>query len=157
MTKNYASISLVLLTLFLSSCKLPLNLNYPRYGSYNPAYCNADPNKQCLTIDLGKLDDPTQYRVVMTTHEYPDNAPPFAGATEIIPLSEDYTFQKPIPNAQRDPFLLQPNQYNVTVELTAIKVKPASPLYFYLIKVSGSGFVPSGEPHITAIAEPYKK
>jgi hypothetical protein len=157
MSRIFSAIGLIFIALFLSSCEFKFNQTFPPYGGFNPGYCDADPNKQCLRINLGKLDDPTQYRVVMTTHEYPDNAPPFAGATEIIPLNEDYTFQKPIPNAQRDPFLLQPNQYNVTVELTAIKVKPASPLYFYLVKVSGSGFVPSGEPHITAIAEPYKK
>jgi hypothetical protein len=142
--------------LLLSSCEFGPDGPYPPYGTYLPGYCTTDPNKQCLTVDLGKLDDPTQYRVVMTTHEYPDNAPPFAGATQIIPLTEDYTFYKPIPNAQRDPLLLQPNQFNVVIELKAIKVKPASPLYFYLVQVSGNGFVPSGKLHITAIAEPYK-
>jgi hypothetical protein len=144
---------MLLLSLLFSSCEYG---TFPPYGSFLASYCDSNPNTQCLTINLGKLEQPSQYRVVMTTQEYPDNAPPFAGAINIVPLLQDYEFLKPSLNAQRDPLILQPNQYNVVLELKAITVKPVAPLYFYLVKVSGTGFVLSGQPHITAYAEPYK-
>jgi hypothetical protein len=157
MQKKILLLCAPLFSLLLGSCEfLCSECGYPQYGTFNASYCDNNPNTQCLRVDLGKLDQPSQYRVVMTTQEYPDSAPPYAGATNIAPLSQDYEFLKPSPNAQRDPLLIQPSQFNVVLELKAIKVKPAAPLYFYLVKVSGSGFVPAGQPHITAYAEPYK-
>jgi hypothetical protein len=146
-----------LLSLLLGGCQfLCIECTYPPYGTFLASYCYPNIDTQCLTVDLGKLEQPSQYRVVMTTQEYPDNAPPYAGATNIVPLSQDYEFLKPSLNAQRDPLIIQPNQFNVVLEIKAIKVKPVAPLYFYLVKVSGSGFVPAGQAHITAYAEPYK-
>ncbi len=155
MLKKFSCVCIVLLSTLFISCE---DNTFPPYGVSNNSECPTPsiPKKHCLTVNFGFLENPSQYRVVMTTHEYPDTAPPFAGATEIIPLNEDYTFHTPIPNAQRDPFLLQPTKFSVRVELTAIKVKPASSLYFYLIQVSGSSFIPSGQPHITTIAEPFR-
>jgi hypothetical protein len=157
MQNKFMLMFLPLLSLLLGGCQfLCIECSYPPYGSFLAGYCDSNPNTQCLRVDLGKLEQPSQYRVVVTTQEYPDNAPPYAGATNIVPLLQDYEFLKPSPNAQRDPLLIQPDQYNVVLELKAIKVKPAAPLYFYLVKVSGNGFIPSGQAHITAYAEPYK-
>jgi hypothetical protein len=157
MLKKFVFMCLPLITLLLSGCQfLCIECTYPQYGTFNASYCDSNPNTQCLTVNLGKLDQPSQFRVVVTTQEYPDNAPPYAGATNIVPLSQDFEFLKPSLNAQRDPLIIQPNQFNVVLELKAIKVKPVAPLYFYLVKVSGSGFVPAGQAHITAYAEPYK-
>lgn len=157
MGKNLCKLIIcVCMALTITSCEFGPDGPYPLYGAFDPSYCDTDPNRQCLTVYFGKLDDPSRYRVVMTTAEYPDNAPPYAGANQIIPLSQDYTFYKPLPNAQRDPLLLQPTKFSVTIELKANKVKPASLLYFYLIQVSGSGYIPSGKPRISGIAEPYK-
>lgn len=144
---------LVCIVFGMTGCEWP-GLAYLEYGKTQNSYCTTEPNEQCLTIYLGKLDNPSQYRVVMTTNEYSDTAPPYTGSTQIIPLSGDYTFVKPTTNSQRDPIILQPNQFNTSVVVIATKVKPASPLYFYLIQVSGNGYIPSGKPHITVIAEP---
>lgn len=141
----------IALSLCLFGCE---DQTYPFYGTFLNVACDAKPSVRCLQVDLGKLNQPDQYRVVMSTTEYSDDAPPYAGATNLVPLSNDYEFVKPIPNAQRDPIILKPNQYNVDVEVTAKKLNPVSPLYFYLLKVSGNSYVPSGLKHITVYAEP---
>ena len=150
---------LIFFSIFLSvsaSCRL-LNPNIcttvPSYGGSQANYISG--NILELEVSLGDLEDTSQYKLVMTTTEYPDNAPPYAGATNIIPLSSDYTFVSPTPNTARDPFLLPATGCLVHVQLYP-NTKPNALLYFYLIKKLGDGYVPSGKPHITTNAELFK-
>ncbi len=158
MLKILGNLVTIAFLLSMSSCRELLfpDVDCYYYGPFGIANIGfAPPDYKTtlgMSIMLGRLEPTSNYKVVITTTEYPDTAPPYTGTTNLSPLSTDYTFFDPVPNAQRDPLLLPATGCIVNIKLRP-EIKPAAPLYIYIIKKEGSGYVPSGIPHLTTKAE----
>lgn len=141
---------LIMVLLSLSSCKFPevgcLDLCFLTYGEIkiDPAPINV---KRHVLVGTGELINPEKYRMVLTTTEYPDNAPPYTNTATVAPLSEDFDFIIPSTDTDRKPLLFIPERNGIFFELIA-KTTPAKSLYLYLIKIEGNTYISSGLTHI---------
>ena len=112
-----------------------------------------------ITVGMGNLSEDfsklIKNHVVLTTTEYPDNAPPYTENTTVTPLSTDFDFLVPSTDSNRKPFLLSPDIiYGITFDVLP-KTSPAKLLYLYLIKEQGTTYISSDLPHITVDLNKY--